>query len=35
MWTARANAPPSTDVNAQFGELSKSLLDAAGAAGLF
>lgn len=35
MWTARASAPPSSDVNAQLGELSKSVLDAAGAAGLF
>lgn len=35
MWTARASSPPSSDVNQQFTELSKSLLDAAGGAGLF
>lgn len=35
MWTARASAPPSSDVNQQLGELSKSVLDAAGSAGLF
>lgn len=35
MWTARASAPPSSDVNQQFTELSKSVLDAAGSAGLF
>lgn len=35
MWTARASSPPSADVNAQFAELSKSVLDAAGTAGLF
>ena len=35
MWTARASSPPSSDVNAQFAELSKSVLDAAGTAGLF
>jgi hypothetical protein len=35
MWTARANAPPSTDVNAQFTELSKSVVEAAAGAGLF
>lgn len=35
MWSARASAPPSGDVNAQVTELSKSVLDAAGKAGLF
>jgi hypothetical protein len=35
MWTARASSPPSSDVNQQFTELSKSMLDAAGSAGLF
>ena len=35
MWTARASAPPSGDVNAQLAELSKTVLDAAGKAGLF
>ena len=35
MWSARASAPPSSDVNAQLAELSKSVLDAAEKAGLF
>ena len=35
MWTARASTPPSTDVNAQLADLSKSVLDAAASAGLF
>ena len=35
MWTARASSPPSSDVNQQFTELSRSVLDAAGSAGLF
>jgi hypothetical protein len=35
MWTARASTPPSSDVNAQLADLSKSVLDAAGQAGLF
>ena len=35
MWTARASTPPSSDLNAQLAELSKSVLDAAGTAGLF
>jgi hypothetical protein len=35
MWTARASTSPSSDVNAQMAELSKSVLDAAGKAGLF
>lgn len=35
MWTARASSPPSSDVNQQISELSKSVLDAAGTAGLF
>jgi hypothetical protein len=35
MWSARASAAPSSDVNAQLAELSKSVLDAADKAGLF
>lgn len=35
LWTARASAPPSSDVNAQLAELSKTVLDAASKAGLF
>jgi len=35
MWSARASTPPSDDVNAQVADLSKSVLDAAGKAGLF
>jgi hypothetical protein len=35
MWSARASAPPSGDVNAQLADLSKAVLDAAGKAGLF
>jgi hypothetical protein len=35
MWSARASAPPSSDVNAQLTDLSKSVLDAADKAGLF
>ena len=35
MWTARASSPPSSDVNAQMAALSHSVLDAAGASGLF
>jgi hypothetical protein len=35
LWTAKATAPPSGDVNAQMGELSKSVLGAADQAGLF
>jgi hypothetical protein len=35
MWSARASTPPSSDVNAQVADLSKSVLDAAGKAGLF
>lgn len=35
MWTARASAPPSGDVNGQIADLSKGLLDAAAKAGLF
>ena len=34
-WTAKATAPPSSDVNAQMGELSKAVLGAADKAGLF
>ena len=35
VWTAKATAPPSSDINAQMGELSKSVLSAADKAGLF
>ena len=35
VWTARATAPPSSDVNAQLAELSKIVVDAAAKAGLF
>ena len=35
MWTARAAAAPSSDVNAQLADLSKAVLDAADKAGLF
>ena len=35
VWTAKATAPPSSDVNAQMGELSRSVLGAADRAGLF
>jgi hypothetical protein len=35
MWTARASAPPSSDINNQLAELSRSVLDAAAGAGLF
>ena len=35
MWTARASAPASSDVDQQFDELSKRTLEAAGTAGLF
>jgi hypothetical protein len=35
MWTARASTPPSTNVNEQLADLSKSVLDAAASAGLF
>jgi hypothetical protein len=35
MWTARASTPPSADVNAQLADLSRTVLDAAGSAGLF
>lgn len=35
MWTARASAPPSSDLNAQLADLSKSVMDAASNAGLF
>jgi hypothetical protein len=35
MWTARASTPPSSDVNAQLAELSKTMLGAAEKAGLF
>lgn len=35
MWTARAAAAPSSDVNAQLADLAKALLDAADKAGLF
>ena len=35
VWTAKATAPPSSDLNAQMGELSKAVLGAADKAGLF
>ena len=35
VWTARATAPPSSDLNAQLAELSKIVVDAAAKAGLF
>jgi hypothetical protein len=35
VWTAKATAPPSSDVNAQMDELSKAVLGAADKAGLF
>ncbi len=35
VWTAKATAPPSSDVNAQMSELSKAVLGAADKAGLF
>jgi hypothetical protein len=35
VWTAKATAPPSSDINAQMGELSKAVLGAADKAGLF
>jgi hypothetical protein len=35
VWTAKATAPPSSDVDAQMGELSKAVLGAADKAGLF
>ena len=35
VWAARATTPPSPDLNAQLGELSKAVLDAADKAGLF
>ena len=35
LWTAKATSPPSSDVGAQMGELSKSVLGAADKAGLF
>jgi hypothetical protein len=35
LWTAKATASPSTDVDAQMGELSRAVLGAADQAGLF
>jgi hypothetical protein len=35
MWTAKASSPPSGDVSAQVSELARTVLDAAGKAGLF
>jgi hypothetical protein len=35
LWTAKASAPPSADVNAQVGELARTVLGAADKAGLF
>ncbi len=35
VWTAKATAPPSSDINAQMGELAKAVLGAADKSGLF
>ena len=35
VWTAKATAPPSSDIDLQMGELSKTVLAAADKAGLF
>ncbi|MED5621850.1 hypothetical protein [Ideonella sp. BN130291] len=35
LWTAKASAPPSSDVSAQVGELARTVLGAADKAGLF
>ncbi len=35
LWTARASAPPSSDIEGQMTELSKLVVDAAGKVGLF
>ena len=35
VWTAKATSPPSSDINAQMGELSKAVLGAADKSGLF
>jgi hypothetical protein len=35
VWTAKASAPPSSDINAQMDQLSKAVLGAADKAGLF
>ncbi|HKX42156.1 MAG TPA: hypothetical protein VJO99_13430 [Burkholderiaceae bacterium] len=35
MWSARATTPPSSDLNAQLADLSKTVVDAAQKAGLF
>ena len=35
MWSAKANAPPSSDVNQQLASLAKTLLESARGAGLF
>ena len=35
MWSARATTPPSSDINAQLADLSKTVIDAAQKAGLF
>ncbi len=35
VWTAKATAPPSSDINAQMSELSQAVLGAADKAGLF
>jgi hypothetical protein len=34
-WTAKATSPPSSDINAQMGDLSKAVLGAADKSGLF
>jgi hypothetical protein len=35
VWTAKVTSPPSSDINAQMGELSKAVLGAADKSGLF
>jgi len=35
MWTAKASSPPSGDINGQLAELAKTVVGAAGKAGLF
>jgi hypothetical protein len=35
VWTAKATTPPSSDLEAQLGQLARAVLDSAGKAGLF
>ena len=35
LWTAKASSPPSGDVNGQLAELARTVMAAAGKAGLF